>query len=53
MANSIIDSHLKTNLLDMDSKSLLEEIRSLLDKNKEIISSLDKEMKANETELDE
>lgn len=52
MANSIIDSHLKTNLLDMDSKSLLEEIRSLLEKNKEIISSLDKEMKANETELD-
>ena len=36
----------------MDSKSLLEEIRSLLEKNKEIISSLDKEMKANETELD-
>ena len=36
----------------MDSKLLLEEIRSLLEKNKEIISSLDKEMKANETELD-
>ena len=36
----------------MDSKSLLEEIRSLLEKNKEIISSLDKEMKANEIELD-
>ena len=36
----------------MNSKSLLEEIRSLLEKNKEIISSLDKEMKANETELD-
>ena len=52
MANLIIDSHLKTNLLDMDSKSLLEEIRSLLEKNKQIISSLDKEMKANETELD-
>ena len=36
----------------MNSKSLLEEIRSLLEKNKEIISSLDKEMKANEIELD-
>ena len=52
MANSIIDSHLKTNLLDMDSKSLLEEIRSLLEKNKGIISSLDKERKADEIELD-
>tara|TARA_B100000886_G_C20368988_1_gene468650 strand:+ start:731 stop:1156 length:426 start_codon:yes stop_codon:yes gene_type:complete len=38
--------------MDMDSKSLLEEIRSLLERNKEIISSLDKEMKADEIELD-
>ena len=36
----------------MDSKSLLEEIRSHLERNKEIISSLDKEMKADEIELD-
>ena len=36
----------------MDSKSLLEEIRSLLERNKEIISSLNKEMKADEIELD-
>ena len=38
--------------MDMNSKSWLEEIRSLLGKNKEIISSFDKEMKANEIELD-
>ena len=36
----------------MDSKSLLEEIQSLLEKNKEIISSIDKERKADEIELD-
>ena len=36
----------------MDSKPLLEEIRSLLERNKEIISSLDKERKADEIELD-
>ena len=36
----------------MDPKSLIDEIRSLLERNKEIISSLDKEMKANEIGLD-
>ena len=36
----------------MDSKSLLEEIRSLLEINRGIISPLDKERKADEIELD-
>jgi len=38
--------------MDNNSKPFLEEIRSLLDRNKQIISSLDKEKKADEIELD-